>query len=48
MESDQKPLESVYATMGEITRGLCERCLNQVDGVNRKYYCPLCGNVGEF
>ena len=48
MENDQKTLEIPVVTMGEITRGMCGRCENLVDGVNRKYYCPLCGNVGEF
>ena len=48
MENDQKTLEMPVVTMGEITRGMCGRCENLVDGVNRKYYCPLCGNVGEF
>jgi Zn finger protein HypA/HybF involved in hydrogenase expression len=48
MENDQKTVETSLVMMGEITRGTCDRCRNLVDGVNRKYYCPLCGNVGEF
>lgn len=48
MENDQKAVETSVVMMGEITRGMCGRCENPVDGVNRKYYCPLCGNVGEF
>lgn len=48
MASDQAGDENTATAMGEITSGVCSRCKNSVDGVNRKYYCPLCGNVGEF
>lgn len=31
-----------------ITKGLCRKCWREVKGVNGRYRCPYCGNLGSF